>query len=729
MRNPAQTKIALVVDDFDRPFGYIADRIVSELRENYNIKIFSTESSNKPIRTLKKIAEFQPEIIHFFWRGSLERSLDIVQSQLKYAKLSEAFRNARLSTSIPDYMYLDPYSVARFAPLFLMLSGYVVVNEDLHSVYKDLPTYKNPHSVIRDLFVPKEFSLKKSDTITKLIWVGNSAWGRWAGHIDHKGLETIVKPLSIELMKRYGSRVELKVIDSNVERLDHAEVLRQIQTSHVLLVASESESTPLPLLEAMQAACAVVTTDVGIAREVLPLDQKPFIVEKKLTAFLAAVVELIENKELLVRLGRENKKVFETLNAEGVGSKWERFFQHLLADDSADNYRKTYLSPSPLRAERMYSLTKKFSSAKIAKKIHSRAATDHSHTAKRSQAHFLTSHIYHELTALREVSDVVFLANPRWRGVFNSTLELSDNRVAAYPLLQQHWLPSTEELESTASQIKGLDYKTVVFSGGEQAHVNLALAIKKIAPHICLKIIWHGQSAQWIEKTERDLFFSWLELARNKTVNVFGVLMPSLELVLAKFSVKSMLLSNYYRSWSVSRISSLEAKSEKLNLGLWAASGIWIKNINVQISAIPLVEHPTELFHTLDADFLETVNRLNIQHTQLASTPISRTALYAAMQNTHLTMYVTLAECSPMTPLESIMNYSPSVVGPVSHVYHRDEILQKYLVVEQPNNPGSVADAVNNAADNLELLLSRRELFLSDMKKLGQRRVSEFLEV
>ena len=37
-----------------------------------------------------------------------------------------------------------------------------------------------------------------------------------------------------------------------------------------LCASGDQEGTPLPVVEAMAAGCAVITTDVGVAREIFP---------------------------------------------------------------------------------------------------------------------------------------------------------------------------------------------------------------------------------------------------------------------------------------------------------------------------------------------------------------------------------------------------------------------------------------------------------------------------
>jgi glycosyltransferase involved in cell wall biosynthesis len=66
---------------------------------------------------------------------------------------------------------------------------------------------------------------------------------------------------------------------------------------------------PIALLEAMASGCAVVATDVGDVRQMLPASQHPFVVQREdAQALAAALATIAGSSSLRDRLGADNRK-------------------------------------------------------------------------------------------------------------------------------------------------------------------------------------------------------------------------------------------------------------------------------------------------------------------------------------------------------------------------------------------------------------------------------------
>jgi glycosyltransferase involved in cell wall biosynthesis len=65
--------------------------------------------------------------------------------------------------------------------------------------------------------------------------------------------------------------MSLEVIDSSKNRLKQTDVLRRIRNANVLLQVSKSEGSGLPILEALGLGTQVLTTPVGISKEILSI--------------------------------------------------------------------------------------------------------------------------------------------------------------------------------------------------------------------------------------------------------------------------------------------------------------------------------------------------------------------------------------------------------------------------------------------------------------------------
>ena len=158
--------------------------------------------------------------------------------------------------------------------LIEMCHGYYVTNLDLEQLYKkhfpsnywpkvlhDLPNFELIERVLA-IYPDKEKNVTK-----KIIWIGNSKWGKRQGYIDHKRLKTTIEPLK-RIFISHSNCFDLEVIDSSKRAVSHLEALNRIRKSDFLLQTSVSEGSGIPILEALALKTICLSTPVGIANEI-----------------------------------------------------------------------------------------------------------------------------------------------------------------------------------------------------------------------------------------------------------------------------------------------------------------------------------------------------------------------------------------------------------------------------------------------------------------------------
>ena len=90
----------------------------------------------------------------------------------------------------------------------------------------------------------------------------------------------------------------------------------------VITVASEAEGTPLPLIEGMACGCFPVTTDVGVAREVIRHGENGLLVKRDPEAFRAAFEWCARNLDFIRHKGLENADLI------GETRTWDQSAEH-----------------------------------------------------------------------------------------------------------------------------------------------------------------------------------------------------------------------------------------------------------------------------------------------------------------------------------------------------------------------------------------------------------------
>jgi len=149
----------------------------------------------------------------------------------------------------------------------------------------------------------------------------------WSGNPDDAG-----KGLRDVLLPAVGGFA----FESTDGRRTHAEVAALYARSDVIAVASQAEGEPLPLLEAMASGCFPVTTDVGIARELIAPGVNGLIVDRTPEAFRRAFAWCDEHLGYARRAGRLNAQlVAQERSWDRVAGRYAEVFDAALGRGAA----------------------------------------------------------------------------------------------------------------------------------------------------------------------------------------------------------------------------------------------------------------------------------------------------------------------------------------------------------------------------------------------------------
>lgn len=279
--------IVVIVDSYKSALGFSA-----LARQKYEGSvIFAANEFATPSRLLKAVESLNPKVILFSFRDVF---LDALSNKASFSLLSELHKSAVFGLLIPDYLEIESSGHNVTALTHNSIDFLLTTNLDLESRYKEIYASSCFISTYHDLVdIELINSFRKIEEIQSesLIWIGNSKWGTRQGKIDHKGFRDVILPIVNSFA---GKNIEIKIVDSAKKRHQHCEVLHELSKSSILLHPSNSEGTGLPILEAALLGCYPITTNVGIARELLGEQFSFLIVDRKLECFEKAV-RLIQN--------------------------------------------------------------------------------------------------------------------------------------------------------------------------------------------------------------------------------------------------------------------------------------------------------------------------------------------------------------------------------------------------------------------------------------------------
>lgn len=326
-------RILLVVDNEKWAFYNIASNFQKYLKNDFDIDIVAMERLNGNITDLFLFAQ-EYDLIHFFWRGFLlDLNNDYTESYIYNLGLSKTefidkyIKNKNITTAVYDHKLLSSEEINEFCKY---IKGYYVSSGLLKDLYEHLELNKYPNCVITDgvdlnLFKPKKDRFKniKERTIN-IGWVGNS---KWNGQYDHKGLNTIIKPVIKELISE-GYNINLHLADSTERLRNREEMVEYYNEIDLYLCCSVNEGTPNPILESFACGIPVISTDVGIVRDLFGKNQKKYIMKERSQEELKRKILLfIENIDDVDLISKENLEQIKKWSWDYKAKDFKKFIE------------------------------------------------------------------------------------------------------------------------------------------------------------------------------------------------------------------------------------------------------------------------------------------------------------------------------------------------------------------------------------------------------------------
>ena len=209
----------------------------------------------------------------------------------------------------------DPGRDAAFMRLAKMSEGFAVNNmkafnelKEIYSKYNvDLPFWYTPRGVDPDVFYPENYRLwespveinqsfpPKPEDCFSCAFVGKGRSG--------KGLYTIIKPACDETNTR------LLINERNYTNALSKDEMRSLYNkAHVYCVASATDGTPNPALEAAACGRPIIVNAIGNMPEFIVDGYNGFLVDKNIGAYKEKLVWLKEHPEKAKEMGQNARK-------------------------------------------------------------------------------------------------------------------------------------------------------------------------------------------------------------------------------------------------------------------------------------------------------------------------------------------------------------------------------------------------------------------------------------
>lgn len=164
------------------------------------------------------------------------------------------------------------------------------------------------------------------------------------------------------------------------------------------------------------------------------------------------------------------------------------------------------------------------------------------------------------------------------------------------------------------------------------------------------------------------------------------------------------------------------------HLGMWAIEPIWRKSPYAMLAATSMI--PNAHLHSSGQNerAAEFASYFKLK-ADIQQHSIDQRDMPATLASMHLNLYVTLSECSPMVPLESLAVGSPCLFGPTSHLFEDNPYLHSRLVVPYPDRAFEIAKYIEQALAERNQIIAAYQKYAPGYNKQARQSVCDFLEV
>ena len=277
---------------------------------------------------------------------------------------------------------------------------------------------------------------------------------------------------------------------------------------------------------------------------------------------------------------------------------------------------------------------------------------------------------------------------PEWVGIANATRHLFD---VLHPLPAEL---SRDDRSRLFHLLDAAQLENLVFSGGAVDHLHLARELHDRYPGTQIKLLWHGNLLQVKEDYAwRGLRLS-LELARRGVVKTLGFVKEGLAEFAEELGLSARFVLNYVPELPEQ---ASQPGSGGPHFGMWISNEGWRKPPYAMAAAVRRVRGGR--LHTGSANprLSEFANLIGLRTDQHGETLLDWPQLARWMRQMHLNLYVTVSECCPMLPLESLSVGTPCLTGPTSHLFRDDPYLNERLVVPIPDSEACIHEKIERA--------------------------------
>jgi hypothetical protein len=325
----------------------------------------------------------------------------------------------------------------------------------------------------------------------------------------------------------------------------------------------------------------------------------------------------------------------------------------------------------------------------------------------------------HWLAHARSVRpDAIALVVPKWYGITSATSHL-------FPVV----LPIPSRLTARAAArvarlLIASETPRVVYGAFAPGMLALVEQLAHACPRIEQYALCHSSLMQQGERTSWLSLKMLMELARAGTIRRIGFVKAGMAELLQAIGVPASFVGNAIHAIPAGPST---PRPGGPHLGIWAVNAsVWRKLPFAMLAAARTIPGAQVTIGGANARVREFAKTFGIV-AEIHERPFPPSEMPERLGAMHVNLYVTLSECAPMVPLESLAVGVPCLFGPNSHLLEDHRYLHDRLVVPYPDRHEVIARYIRRALEERETIISEYRAYLPRYLERSRRSVAEFL--
>lgn len=313
--------------------------------------------------------------------------------------------------------------------------------------------------------------------------------------------------------------------------------------------------------------------------------------------------------------------------------------------------------------------------------------------------------------------EILSILHPNWRGVRSATENLVPESLYVEDNLN----------ELSAKRIARLVLETgctkIMIGGFPLSYELLVKEIKNIRSDIQIYIFWLSSFLQSNEDYAWQSFMTINRLYKNGLIAKIGFAKKGMAETIARTGVKTGFIASYMRKIPEKPST---PKPGGPHIGIWALAPIWRKTPYAMIAAAATIDNASLFMVGQDQRAVDLADYLGVSAT-FQEKPVPQEKMAEVLSLMDINLYVTLSECSPMLPLESLASGVPCLLGPTSHLFEDNPYLHSRLVVPYPDRSDVIAEMIQRVLFERERIINEYRTYTLIYNEYARQSLRTFL--